>query len=206
MPRGGKKGEVPQCTQTNPLQGSTQSKVLQLGLNVHADELRAAGYSLTDIAKQLNENYLADSDYKLSTMSLQRYFAKYSEVKAIDNRMKPEEALNIASELRMLYDVTIDLLESIQLSIAEAKKVKDYKAIQGNAHLAEKLTARAQGLLQTTSDMMSKMYTYAALNRVITIMFNVIEENAGIEVAAKIKLRMQENPELWELTKKVKDT
>ena len=206
MAKGGKKGEVPQCVKSNSLQGSTVNKIIQFGLDGHADELRQAGYSLSEITRQLNEKYLVDSEYKVSVMSLQRYFARHSSIDKVDNRIKDEEALNFCNEYRMLYDLTTNSIDAISQSIETFQKSNDYKGVRENSFLLEKLMARAQNLLQSQADMVDKVNNYINLVRITEIMFQIIEEQCGMETVAKIKNSIREHKELVELTRKIQET
>lgn len=195
---------VPRSVEVNPLHGCTTNKVVQLGLNVKADEMRQAGLSLSEICRELNDKYLAESEYKLSIMGLSRYFDKYSSIGKTDNRIKPEENLNIYGEYKMLYEITVDSLEAIQQSIETMKKAKDYKGIRENSLLCEKLTARCQGLLQSMSDSQSRVYTYTNLNRIVGITLDIVKEESP-EIYAKVVNKIKTHVELSELMKKIKD-
>jgi hypothetical protein len=201
-----KKGMVPTAVETNILQGSRINKIVELGLSERANELRSAGYSLSEICSLLNDKYLATSEHKLSIMSLQRFFNRWSEIDKIDNRIKDEEALNFLNEYRLLYDLAIDSVEAVGQSIAIDRKAKDTKNTRDNSFLLEKLMARCQNLLQSMADMVGKINTYVNLNRIIVIMFEIITDECGIEVVAKIKNRMKGHKELHEMMKKMKDT
>ena len=198
------KKPVPKSVTDNPLHGSGVNKVVQLGLSEKAIEMRQAGLSLSEITQTLNEKYLSDSEYKLSTMGVQRFLAKVAEIPKTDNRLKPEENINIYNEYKMLYDITIDSLEAVQMSIESMKKDKDYKGIRENSLLCEKLTARCQNLLQSMSDCQSKVYSYINMNRIVQITLDIIKEEDP-EMYARVINRIKENIELAELMKKIKE-
>jgi primosomal protein N'' len=138
-------------------------------------------------------------------MSCSRYFDRWSKLGKQDNRVSPEQNLNIYNEYKMLYDITIDSLEAIQQSIEQLKEQKDYKGIRENSFLAEKLTCRCQALLQTMSDSLSKVYTYSNLNRIVQITLDIIKEQDA-ECYAKAISKIKENVELAELMKQIKET
>lgn len=195
---------VPASVLSNPLHGCTTNKVILLGLSDKAIEMRQGGLSLSEICQELNSKYLKDSEYQLSIMSLQRFFAKVSDIPKTDNRIKPEENLNIYGEYKMLYEITVDSLEAIQQSIETMKKVKDYKGIRENSLLCEKLTARCQGLLQSMSDSQSRVYTYGNLNRIVQITLDIVKEESP-EIYAKVVNKIKTHVELSELMKKIKE-
>lgn len=196
---------VPKSVESNSLHSIQTNKVVLLGLSEKADELRSAGCSLSEICRTLNDKYLSESEYKLSVMSLSRYFDKWSKLDKQDNRISPEENLNIYNEYKTLYDITIDSLEAIQQSIEELKKQKDYKGIRENSFLAEKLTARCQNLLQSMSDSLSKVYTYSNLNRIVQITLDIVKAE-NVETYAAVVNQIKQNVELAELMKQIKET
>lgn len=200
------KKPIPKSVTDNPLHGATINKIVLLGLSEKADELRAAGCSLSEITQTLNEKYLTDSDYKVSVMSVQRYFDRWSKLEKTDNR-KTEENVNVYNEYKMLYEITLDSLEAVHANIMELKKNKaeNAKEIRENSFLAEKLTARCQNILQSMADIMAKIYNYMNYQKVIEMIFEIINEECGVETKGKIINRIRQNPELSILMKKIED-
>jgi len=198
---------VPSKTK-NPLQGSSQHKVITLGIQDEVKEGLDAGTGVNALAKTLNATILKDSKVKISGMGILRWADKYY---SEGQRETTEHAVNLYSHyVEMLNQISKQMdVQSVcihDLSKKSEESVDDImntsKALNASMLTWEKLGARKIVLLQTLGSIQEKVYGYIAASEVVDITMKAVKDKDA-ELYSEIKAILSTNAEYMELFRKI---
>jgi hypothetical protein len=185
--------------ETNPLQGQNTSRIIQLGLQDIAIQLREANMSIAEITDHLNEKYLVESPQKVNLMTVQRFLKKHMpQENNRDQRVNEDFSTNVYGELHEMLDTSNEQIELLEILSEEFKKNKknllDYrKDIQNNTTQIEKMLCRKQAILVQIAQIQEKVYSMQAANEIIRIALDIIKEHDK-ELYAKVIEEIKANP------------
>jgi hypothetical protein len=196
--------------ETSPLQGMPVSRIDYYHLGDIVRKLRLdSRMSVMEITEYINDHHFKDEDIKISHMAVQRWINKHIK-EDVDNRVK-DYSPNVYRETLEMMDCLSEQIEVINIYIDAVKKgIKKKEDIKANGkelkeliYLSEKLLARKQSILHDLGQMHEKVYSYSAVNEIISIILEKAKKENPLmhsEIIAFIKT----NPALAEALRKIK--
>lgn len=193
---------------SNPLQGSTEHKVITLGIQNAVREGRDKGTGYNALAKSINESILATSNVKISGMSIKRWCDEYYKE---DQRDTTDHAVNLYSHYVDMLNGLSKQMEIQSVCIDElSKKAEDSvedvmdtsKALNAAMMTYEKLSSRKIVLMQTIGSIQEKIYRYMAASEVVELTLGAVKAKDTV-LYNEIMGELRKNQEYMELFRKI---
>lgn len=210
------KGIVPRSMEINPLHGnSTMSKVDFYQLGTIVRQLKESGCTLQQIQTEINTKYLTEESQFLSLMSLSRWIGKnMSNAKELDQRTSiatNDVGISEYHELMEMIEYCNSQLELAEMSMNDIKKISretrlpvNSKDVTNLINTTEKMIARKQALLASITQIKDKIYSWKAMNDIITIVTEKVKAK-DLSLYGEIIHEIKSDPMLIEAYKKLKD-
>ena len=194
-----------------PLQGSSEFRVITLGLQEVVKEGLDKGMGVNRLAKEINEGILATSNVKVSGMAILRWSKVYY---AEDQRETVGSAINlgnhyedILNQLTKQIDIQAVIID--ELSKESAKSVGDIvnlsKCLNASQTTIEKLMSRKLVILGTITAIQEKVLGYMAASEVVQITLQAVQDKDRV-LYDEIMGSLRQNKEYMELFRTIMPT
>lgn len=183
IPESQHKKPAPRSKDINPLHGnSTMSKIDHYQLGDIVRKLRESGCSLNEIQTEINTKYLTEENSFVSIMSLSRWINKnIDNSKDLDKRNSSYSIDEYQEYIEMLEycNTQLEIAEVAMTDLKKSAKASgtfvNAKDVTNLINSTQKMIAQKQAILAAIIVVKEKIYSFQAMNEIITIVTDKVK-------------------------------